>query len=94
LPIPGNFQTIENTQIAPMVLWHSPCTQQHRQHKKGQGISQAGTPVANRGATLTSFSSQLIERIRELERIPADDEQHVGASPIRQTVPTSRSSTA
>lgn len=42
---------------------------------------------------LSSFSSELIEGNPEFEEIQADDEQRRGANAIRQTVPTTSSST-
>jgi len=61
---------------------------------KNRGISEAGTRVADRGVKLPRASPHLLEGNPEFEEIQADDEQHIAASTIRQTVPSTCSSTA
>jgi len=59
---------------------------------KNREISEAGTRVADRGVKLPRSSPRLLEGNPEFEEIQADDEQHIGASTIRQTVPSASTS--
>jgi hypothetical protein len=87
----AGFQAIENTLIAPFVLWHAPCIYQLQHQRKDRN---ANIRTVSERTRVKKFSRRQTEENLEREEIRADHEQHINTTAIRQTDPTNRSSTA